>query len=175
MANREMDFAEFKERVGARGQKGNAVGGLWNVLAEYLLGFQRSNDEPANCLLPVDTLRRLTPREVKSIPGMGPARVTVFGALYQSLRENPDALRDRTLEISREGLAAFAPSNTAKDKTRASVAWRGLFYGVGATPTVDQIAAFCATSRSGGERVPGFGGSHIELLERWVEHLRKSR
>ena len=177
MANRKMDFAEFRERVEAKGHRGNAIAGLWNDLAKYLIGFQRpkGSETPADCLLPVNDLLKLTLEEVVSIPGLGSAKRTVFGALHQSLRDNPNIFRDRTIEISREGLMAFAPSNTATDKTRASVAWKGLVRGVGVSPTVSQIAAFCVNQRKGGERVPGFGESHIELLERWVERLRKSR
>lgn len=177
MTNRMMDFSEFKERVQAKGHRGNAIAGLWNDLAKYLVGFHRQggNDKPADCLLPVNKLLKLTLEEVISIPGLGSAKRTVFGALHQSLRDNSDVFRDRTVEISREGLAAFAPSSTPTDKARASIAWKGLVNGVGVHPTVNQITAFCVNRRKGGERVLGFGESHIELLEEWVEHLRRSR
>lgn len=105
MANRMMDFAEFKERVQAKGHRGNAIAGLWNDLAKYLVGFHwpRDNEAPAECSLPVNELLKLTLEEVISIPVLGSAKRTVFGALHQSLRDNPSAPRVQTIEISHKG------------------------------------------------------------------------
>ena len=167
-------YNEYEERViRFRGQHRNVLT-LWNDLAYHFLHIRSKFSEPVNCLLPVEKLLALSPDRIMSIPAIGPVKAAVYRELYASLKAYPNPLRDRSLDISREGLAMFAPAGTTS--SRISVAfhffWRHFSIG-GDVPLLDQLEVFCGEMQDRKKWPRGFGKPHLELLSGWLHYLKK--
>ena len=172
MASRELSYSEYEERVRSEGCTGN-VGGLWNALAGYFHGYHvvKRSGEPAKCTLPVGELIKLVPAEAKKLPRIGAAQFKVYQALYRSLMNNSAQLRDRSLDITREGLGVFAPPS--RSKVFVTTAWKGCSSrGSAGSLTVGQIEEFCTAIRGGEQPPRGFHEEHLRLIEAWLKHLK---
>lgn len=170
-----LSYGEYEERVGFRGGHRNILT-LWNDLAYHLLRIRSKFSEPVDCLMPVDTLLALPPDKVQSIPGIGPSKAAVYRELYNSLKAHPNPLRDRSLDVSKEGLTMFAPVDTSGSRISVAFHFFWCHFSVGGDkPMLDHLEVFCSEMQDRKRRPAGFGKPHLELLEGWLHYLKKRR
>lgn len=174
---RDVSFREFQERVRGIGFNPNVVTGMWNWLAEHLISYKREGYKLADCVLPLQKILDFTPSMAQGVEGIGPVRLAVYEAVYESLVRNPAPLLGHDEEVTRENLAKFAPDVHPGTITSA---WHEFHRAMVSDdlsvfrdrPLLEQLERFCDHMRDRRNWSGGFKPAYDQLLRAWLEHLQ---